>query len=964
MKKKLLLLAAVAMSSLSSFALEEGEFVYTPQGRFQITSSTNEFVGTIGSSFDGFSVVSVEGKTIADLFTAAEDDVVGTYFQTIETAANTDGIAYKMALGAGETYVVSFKAKSSSVMGIHDVACDHMNVNPVGMNKIAIFSTAMGEGASGTAVDNYSKDNMITTEWTTFCYAISDVDASKDYYIEFLGLNSGVEIADIQINKAFQVMDKRKQDYYVKLVDAYLGLKEWNADEEGETGLEENLETLKSFDENTSTTDLNETINSLLEGINTIVTKKYLDNWLGTEVSNTFGSQSIGNRSTNVGIWTLSPSGRAHSSGYFDGKTYVETPHYAATTAWDRKASAITRDYQDLPSGKYIFSIELTGAVRKSLSKVGSNACWDLDNALDLFQAKLYLINEAGDTIAKTAEYPISASEFTPNFMTFELTEGGNYKVGIDVSGRPELEYTGNYGGTVAFKDAQLLYKSNIAYTKTELDYIAAVKKEITKGRDNITAAQAGLINDNTPWGHADLQACLDSTVTKIETYEAYDTLQIVNTIRDNDGNWVDSETNAEGLLQNEIYLAAVRDLVAANNRFNLVNDSLNLLTNAIAVAKDLSTERTYAASTEGEQLLQAITTANETLVTLRASEYSDANRQIIEEAIAALENAKTTYMNAIPAEAIETLIDIDFSGEVAYEEGADYETSPYSVTISGNKGTMEIGSFMTATPPNDKKGSTGEYTMCSTIPYELGLNDNGEKVLGDVLRVGASSAVVTFDAGDYGSNILKVSMDWWFLRLSGSYVGFKLQDEENNDVTGLVFDTNTSDVFNYNPMNISGWNIGTSFAANTSDNAGAYTDGNKTHVIMYVDYGTKKVKLTSKTQGGSYDSGWTDFNGNEVKAFTVTATTNSFNGRRSWFDNLKIEKITAAEVVSVVGDANGDGQVTMADANAIVNYFLAEDKTTITNFDVTAADVNGDGEISMSDANAAVNIFLGVTVE
>jgi hypothetical protein len=49
-----------------------------------------------------------------------------------------------------------------------------------------------------------------------------------------------------------------------------------------------------------------------------------------------------------------------------------------------------------------------------------------------------------------------------------------------------------------------------------------------------------------------------------------------------------------------------------------------------------------------------------------------------------------------------------------------------------------------------------------------------------------------------------------------------------------------------------------------------------------------------------------------------------------------------------------------MADANAIVNYYLAEDKTSITNFNVEAADANNDGQITMADANAVVNMYLG----
>ena len=67
---------------------------------------------------------------------------------------------------------------------------------------------------------------------------------------------------------------------------------------------------------------------------------------------------------------------------------------------------------------------------------------------------------------------------------------------------------------------------------------------------------------------------------------------------------------------------------------------------------------------------------------------------------------------------------------------------------------------------------------------------------------------------------------------------------------------------------------------------------------------------------------------------------------------------------ISLVGDVNNDGAVTMADANAVVNYFLATDKPS--DFDVDNANVNGDADddgkpsITMADANQIVNMFLG----
>ena len=59
-----------------------------------------------------------------------------------------------------------------------------------------------------------------------------------------------------------------------------------------------------------------------------------------------------------------------------------------------------------------------------------------------------------------------------------------------------------------------------------------------------------------------------------------------------------------------------------------------------------------------------------------------------------------------------------------------------------------------------------------------------------------------------------------------------------------------------------------------------------------------------------------------------------------------------------LLGDVNGDGYITMADANMVVNYFLATDKPE--GFDTTAADVNEDGYVTMADANQIVNMFLG----
>ena len=54
-----------------------------------------------------------------------------------------------------------------------------------------------------------------------------------------------------------------------------------------------------------------------------------------------------------------------------------------------------------------------------------------------------------------------------------------------------------------------------------------------------------------------------------------------------------------------------------------------------------------------------------------------------------------------------------------------------------------------------------------------------------------------------------------------------------------------------------------------------------------------------------------------------------------------------------LIGDVNGDHEVTVADINAVIDIILGRSDYT------TAADVNGDGEITIADVNAIIDIIL-----
>ena len=59
--------------------------------------------------------------------------------------------------------------------------------------------------------------------------------------------------------------------------------------------------------------------------------------------------------------------------------------------------------------------------------------------------------------------------------------------------------------------------------------------------------------------------------------------------------------------------------------------------------------------------------------------------------------------------------------------------------------------------------------------------------------------------------------------------------------------------------------------------------------------------------------------------------------------------------VNTVVGDVNNDGEINIADVNAVTDCILTNDFT-------DSNDVNGDGEVNIADINALIGIILGTS--
>ena len=69
--------------------------------------------------------------------------------------------------------------------------------------------------------------------------------------------------------------------------------------------------------------------------------------------------------------------------------------------------------------------------------------------------------------------------------------------------------------------------------------------------------------------------------------------------------------------------------------------------------------------------------------------------------------------------------------------------------------------------------------------------------------------------------------------------------------------------------------------------------------------------------------------------------------------DDNFAEHIIISRGVSIPGDVNGDGEVNIADVNAVIDAILSEHGH-------AHGDVNGDGEVNIADVNTVIDIILG----
>ena len=878
MKKRLLFAFMAMCVAVSGFALTNGEYVYTPQGRFQITSDLKAY-----SNFTDFSgweaVTATEGTMVQDIFTLdANGPVAGTGCAVSSNGTAGEGMYFKFVpTDPNEAYVVSFKLKGVAQASVR-VGSGSLNQNVV---KVEGNSDETYGGTTEVLLCNRGEE--LTEDWQTFNYAIVGDGTARTYFISFVSMQTNVYIADLQIAEALQVADLRQRDAMVEKINAYKNVYPWPEDVLEEQGINEVLGTLNEIGDQSAQTTLNEAL-ALADETLTEFVNQNMDDYLANNSLNHLnvwpGTKT--QKASKAGEWTCLPSGRGFWEN--EGQGAWDMGHYSGSSKWGTTAYGVTLQKELIP-GSYVFTIDGYAALRET----SSSSMWGMNQGLKVGVATAYIVKvpaegaeaTAADTLGVVVK-ALDAVDYTTSIVAVEVKESGTYEIGYKVVPREDLQSL-TRGGVAYVKNAYLYGKNESQYNQKQLAYEADVREQIAKGREELTNAANNIANAEKPWGKAELQACVDTIAPKIEGYEAWTQDQIIATYDE----YYDHENRTKddnGIMVYEVYTEAVKDIIAANKTFTAVNDTLASMQTAIDNAENTMAMRIYDAATGKDALKAAIAKAKETQAAMKAAQYSVENAAAIVTANAELADAVELFKTTIPA--TEEIISIDFeNAAVQNAESLLYE-------IAGNNTVMTFSTFSPVT-------QSGDY-----FEFEQGIDSNGEKLLPGVLRVGNGTGDATFAARDYGTNILRVSMDWWFGRLSGRKAGFYLYDESGDAVAGLYFEPyNGSLAATYDSFKIS--SLGSYFVANTAGDAAACADNNKTHIECILDYGEKSMYLTSTTPNGTFTSDKVSFAGGIPVKFTVQSGYNYAQARRCWFDNLKIEMIQAGATDPFVGIEN-----------------------------------------------------------
>lgn len=489
MNKRLLISFAAIMGAMTSFAYNQGDYVYTHDAKFKVVGENILTNGNFSANYDGWKDYA-DGALSPDYWSietgAAQNG--GNVIQSADAAADLTGNYMYQAVPfeTGKSYVITFKMKG--------VEPGTSSITQKTSNYVDVFANA--DGTTSKTADRFQQvatTDAISAEWTSYSYSFTDTvtGGSTGYIVVSFGqLAQGTQISDISINEVEQVYDSRIADKEIAYAKSLLAIDDFKNGRDDFAGILEGVEAMFKTSEMDDVASAEETLKSFVEAENDFLDANSYD------VSSMINSKQL---------WTT----KLQKANGTYGDWYVE-----GSSRWyhDPASDPYIRDYiqgsynlpagtakivKEMPAGKYFFSCESKGY---RMAGSGSAVRYTPDYTYVVEGAKVFIGNDS-------VSFNLDQRNFERHFVMSTLAEGDTLNAGF---WHPATSVDNKLGGQVYMQTPVLRIigdNSNGEMQKYVEDYVTLKNIATQANALKVMLDSAVVVSAKAeyPWGKAEL---------------------------------------------------------------------------------------------------------------------------------------------------------------------------------------------------------------------------------------------------------------------------------------------------------------------------------------------------------------------------------------------------------------------------------------------------------------------------
>lgn len=508
MNKRLLISFAAIMGAMTSFAYNEGDYVYTHDAKFKVVGENILTNGNFSANYDGWKDYA-DGALSPDYWsieTGAAEDGKGNVIQSANASADLTGNYMYQAVPfeSGKTYVVTFKMKG--------VEPGTSSITQKTSNYVDVFANA--DGTVSKTADRFQQvatTDALKAEWTNYSYSFTDTvtGGSTGYIVVSFGqLTQGTQISDVEIREVESVFDTRISDKEIAYAKSLLAIDDFKNGRGDFQGVLEYIEGAFGSSAMDDPSTAEDALKNFVDAENTFLDANSYD------VSSMINSKQL---------WTtkMQKANGTYGDWYVEGSTRwfhdpASSPYIVDKIQGSYDLPAGTaKIVKEMPAGKYFFSCESKGY---RMAGTASAVRYTPDYTYVVEGAKVFIGKDS-------VSFNLNQRNFERHFAMGTLAEGDTLNAGF---WHPATSVDNKLGGEVFMQNPVLRIVGDNANgeMKTYVEnYVAlnAIATQANALKVMLDSAVVVSAKAEYPWGKAELN---DTTTKYQAVYSELSVLQ------------------------------------------------------------------------------------------------------------------------------------------------------------------------------------------------------------------------------------------------------------------------------------------------------------------------------------------------------------------------------------------------------------------------------------------------------